>query len=86
MQYNTLNVKLSNWQLNKLKSGIRNGTQVTLNFLANVVGDSNDETNFLHKLFLTHTQLSKICKAFPNNLPVNVKLSKTQLHNIEQSG
>ena len=30
-QYNTLNEKLSNFQLNKLKSGIRNGTQVTLN-------------------------------------------------------
>ena len=51
-----------------------------------MVGDSNDETNFLHKLFLTHTQLSKICKAFPNNLPFNVKLSKIQLHKIEQSG
>ena len=28
-QYNTLNVKFSNWQLNKLKSGIKNGTEVT---------------------------------------------------------
>ena len=29
-QYNTLNVKLSNLQLNKLKSGIKNNTEVTL--------------------------------------------------------
>ena len=47
-QYNTLNVKLSNQQLNKLKSGIKNGTELTLKS-SNIVGDSNDENNFLHK-------------------------------------
>ena len=41
-QYNTLNVKLSNLQLNKLKSGIINGTEVTLKISFNVVGDSNN--------------------------------------------
>ena len=45
-QYNTLNVKLSNSQINKLKSGIGNGTEETLNLSLNVIGDSNDETNF----------------------------------------
>ena len=45
-QYNALNVKLSNSQLNKLKSGIKNGTEVNLNLLLNVVGDSNDDTYF----------------------------------------
>ena len=45
-QYNTLNVKLSNSQLNKLKSQIKNGTDVTLIFSSNVIGESNDETNF----------------------------------------
>ena len=65
-QYNTLNVKLSNSQLNKLKSGIKNGTEVTLNLLSNLIGNSNDETNFLHKLLLTDTQVSKIRKAFAN--------------------
>ena len=38
-QYNTLKVKLSNLQLNKLKSGIRNGTEVTLNLSSNLVGN-----------------------------------------------
>ena len=42
-QYNTLNVKLSNSELNKLKSGIKNGTEVTLKISSNVVGDSNDQ-------------------------------------------
>ena len=54
-QYNTLNVKLSDLQLNKLKSGIKNGAEVTLKISSNVVGDSNDENNFPHKLFLTNT-------------------------------
>ena len=44
-QYNMLNVKLSNLQRNKSKSGIKNGTKVTLNFSTNLIGNSNDETN-----------------------------------------
>ena len=50
IQYNTLNVKLSNLQLNKLKSGIKNNTEVTLKISSKVVGDSYDENNFPHKL------------------------------------
>ena len=50
IQYNTLNVNLSNSQLNKLKFGTKNGTEVTLKLSSNVVGDSNDENNFLHNL------------------------------------
>ena len=49
-QYKNLNVKLSNTQLNKLKSVIENGTEVTVSLSSNVVGDSNDETNFPHEL------------------------------------
>ena len=85
-QYNTLNVKLSNSQLNKLKSGIKNGTEVTLKLSLNAVGYSNDENNFLHKLLLTNTQVSRLRKAFSNNSAANIKLSKTQLCKIRQSG
>ena len=46
-QYNTLNVKLSNSQLNKLKSGIKPGTKVTLNLSSNVIDNSNDKLTFL---------------------------------------
>ena len=42
-QYNTLNVKLSNSELNKLKSGIKSGTEVALKMSSNVVDDSNDQ-------------------------------------------
>ena len=45
-QYNTLNAKLSNSYLNKLKSDIKNSNAVTLNILSNVVGNSNDDTGF----------------------------------------
>ena len=85
-QYIFLNVKLSNSQLNKLKAGTKNNTEVTLKISSNVVGDSNDENNFLHKLLLTNTQVSRLCKAFANNSSANIKLSKTQLHKIGPSG
>ena len=54
-QYNTLNINLSNSQLNKLKLTIKNGTEVTLNLSSNLIGSSNDQTNFPHKLLLTST-------------------------------
>ena len=54
-QYNTLNVKLSNLQLNNLNCGITNGTGVILKLSSNVVDDANDENNFLHKFLLTNT-------------------------------
>ena len=85
-QYNTLNEKLSNLQLNKLNSGIKNNVKVTLKTSSNVVGDSNDENNFPHKLLLTKTQNSKLRKAFGNGSSANTNLSKTQLHKIVQSG
>ena len=85
-QYNTLNVKLSNSQFNKLKSVIKNGIEVTLNLSSNFVGDSNDKNNFPHKLLLTNTDVSRLCRAFANNVSANIELSITQLHNIGQSG
>ena len=47
-QYNTLDIKLSNSQINKLKPGIKNGTKVILNLSSNVIYNSNNETNYLH--------------------------------------
>ena len=71
-QYNTLNVKFSNSRLNKLKSGIKNRTEVTFNLSSNLIGSSYDENSFSHKLLLTNTQASKICKAFANDLLQNL--------------
>ena len=60
-----MNAKLSNSQLNKLKSGIRNSTELVLNLLSNIIGDSND--NLSHKLLLTDRKVSKLCEAFANS-------------------
>ena len=54
-QYNSLNVKLSNSQLNKLKSTIKNETEVVLRLSSNMIGNSDDETN--HELSLTNRQV-----------------------------
>ena len=77
-----MNVKLSNSQVNKLKSAIKNRTEVTLNLSSNLIESFNDETNFPHKLLLTDTQVSKIRKAFANGSSANIKFSKTQLSKI----
>ena len=77
MQYNSLNVKLLNSQLNKLKSAIKNETEILLRLSSNMIG--NNETNFLHMLLLTNTQVSRLRKAFANHSSADIKLSKTQL-------
>ena len=64
IQYNCLNVKLSNSQLSKLKSAIKNETDVVIRLSPNMIGDSNDKTNFLHEILLTDRQVSSIRKAF----------------------
>ena len=85
-QYNSLKVKLPNSQLNKLKSAIKNETDVVLRVSSGMVGNSNNNTNFPHKLLLTNRQVSNILKAFANNLSTDVKFSKTQLLKMSQSG
>ena len=75
-QYNSLNIKLSNSQLNKFRSAIKNENEVVLKLSSNMVGDN--ETNFPHKLLLTNRQFSNLRKAFEDHLSADIKLSKTQ--------
>ena len=84
--YNSLNVKLSNSQLNKLKLSIKNETDVVLRISSNMVSNSNDNTNFPHELLLTNRQVGNIRKAFANHSSIDIKLSKTQLSKMIQSG
>ena len=85
-QYNSLNVKLSNSQLNKLKSAMKNETDVVLRLSSNMIGNSDDETNFPDKLLLTNRQVANLRKAFAKNTSPDIKLSKTQLSKMIQSG
>ena len=83
-QYNSLNVKLSNSQLNKLKSAIKNETEVVLRLSSNMVG--NNETNVPHKLLLTDRQVLSLRKSFASGSSTDIKLSKPQLPKMIQSG
>ena len=63
-QCNSLNITLSNSQLNKLKSAIKNETEAVLRLSSNMIGNSKDETNFPHKLLLTNRQIPNFCRTF----------------------
>ena len=82
--YNSLNAKLSNSQLNKLKSKIKDETGVVFRLSSNMVGDG--KTNFPHKFLLTNRQVENLRKAFANKSSTDINLSKTQLFKMMQSG
>ena len=83
-QYNSLNVKLSNLQFNKFKAAIKNKPEVVLRLSWNIIDD--DETNFPQKLLLSNRQVETLPKAFANHSSTDIKLSKTQLSKMIQSG
>ena len=66
-QYDSLNVNLSNSQLNKLKSAIKSKTELVLRVSSNKIVNSDDEIKFPHKLLLTNRQVGNLRKAFPNS-------------------
>ena len=66
-----ITLKLSTSKLNELKSGIKNVTEVTLKILLKIVVDSNDENNFTHRILLTNTQVSRLRKAFADNIKLS---------------
>ena len=83
-QHNSLNVKLPNSQLNKLKSAIKNETDMILRLSSNMIGNSNDEANFPQKLLLVNRQVANLCKAFANHTSTDIKLSKAQLTKVQK--
>ena len=83
-KYNSLIVKLSNSQLNKLKSTIKNESELVLRLSPNMIDDN--ETNFPHELLLTNRQVANICIAFANHSSTDIKLSKSQLSKMIQLG
>ena len=77
---------LSNLHLSKVILGIKYDTKLTLSLSSNVFDDSNDENNLPHKLFLTNTHVSRLCKIFAHISSANTELPKTHLHKIGPSG
>ena len=82
VEYNTVNAKLSNSQLNKLKSAVKNKQGTTLRMNARIFNGNN----LPHELLLTTRQTTKLRNAIENNLQTNIKLSKAQISKIIQSG
>ena len=68
-----------------MKFAIKNETEVALRLSLNMIGNSDDEINFPHKLLWTNTQAANLCKGFANNSSTNIMLSKTQLSKMIQS-
>ena len=81
-----MNVKLSNSQLNKLKSAIKNETDVILRLSSNMIDNSDDETNFPHKILLTNRQVANLHKAFANHTSTDINFSKAQLTKMQKGG
>ena len=84
MQCNSLNVKLSNSQLHKLKSEIEDEIEADLQLSPNMIGDYDDKINFPHGLVLTNSQVATLRTAFANKSLTDIKLSKTQISKMIQ--
>ena len=81
VEYNTVNAKLSDSQLNKLKSPVKNKQGTTLRMNAGMFNGNN----LPHALLLTTRQTTKLRNAIENNMVTDIKLSKAQISKIIQS-
>ena len=80
VEYNTVNAKLLNSQLNKLKTAVKNKQGTTLRVNARMFNGNN----LPHELFLTTRQTTKLINAIKNNMSTHIKLSKAQIFKIIQ--
>ena len=85
-QCNSIKSKLSNSQLNKLKSSRKKEAKVVLRLSSNMIDNCNDKSNFPHELSLTNRQVTNLRKPFANNSSTDIKLPKTQLSKMIHSG
>ena len=81
VEYNTVNAKLSNSQLNKLKTAVKNNEGTTLRISTKMFNSGN----LPHELLLTTRQTTKLRNPMENNVSIDIKLSKTQISKIIQS-
>ena len=82
VEYSKVNVKLSDTQLKKLKTAVKNKTGTTLRISLKMF-NGND---LPHELLLTTRQKTKLRNAFNNNMSTDLTLSKAQIFEIIQSG
>ena len=82
VEYNTVNAKPSNSQLNKLKSAVKTRQGTILKIKSRMLSANN----LPHELLLTTRQTTKLRNATENNMSTDIKLSKAQISKIIQSG
>ena len=82
VEYYKINVRLSNIQVSKLKTAVKNNDRTTLRITAKM---SNSD-NLPHELFLTTRQITKLRNAIEKNMPTDIKQYKAQISKIIQSG
>ena len=82
VEYNTVNAKLSNSQLNELKTAVKNNEGATLRISATMLKSDN----LPHELLLTTRQTAKLRNVIKNNMSTDIKLSKAQISKIIYSG
>ena len=82
VEYNKVNVKLTDTQLKKIKNAVENKTGTTLRMSLKMFAGNN----LPHELLLTTRQKTKLRNAFNNNMSTDIKLSKAQITKIIQSG
>ena len=82
VEYTKINCKLTNVQLNKLKKAVKSNEEIKLR-----LGIKNfDKDELPHELLLTTRQNTKLRNAINNNLAIDIKLSKSQIKKLIQSG
>ena len=82
VEYNKINVKLSNLQESKLKTAVKNNEETTLR-ISYKMFNSQDLS---HELFLTQRQITKLRNGIEKNMIADIKLSKSQIKKINMSG
>ena len=82
VEYEIVNLKLSNQQIKNLKGAAKSNNGTTLR-----IGNKNfNKADLLHELFLTQTQINKLTEKVENNMSTDIKLSKTQINKLKKSG
>ena len=82
VEYSKVNVKLSDTQLKKLRTAVKDKTGTTLRMSLKMF----NRNDLPHELLLTTRQKTKLKNAFTNNMSTDLKLSKAQISKIIQSG
>ena len=82
VEYEGINLKISNQQIKKLKEAVKSNNGTTL-----IIGNLNfNKADLLHELLLTQTQINKLREKVENNMSTEIKLNKTQINKLIKEG